>query len=162
MALLALPLAAACSDTTGPDAATLTGLSPAPASTGVATTTPLTFTFSRPMLAGMEQYLDLHQGGVGGPIVPMACSWDTGHTTLTCIPAMPLSPATQYTVHMGGGMSDANGRKMTMENWTTMGGQWATGGMMGGTHAGQPVGMMAPDWRHGPGDYGMLFVFSTG
>ncbi len=162
LAVLALALTAACGNPAGPDATSLTGISPAPAATGVAITTPLTLTFSRPMMPGMEQYVDLHQGGVGGLLVPMTCDWNAEQTTLTCTPAMPLSPATQYTVHMGGGMSDENGRKMTMENWTAMGAQWATGGMMGGTHAGQPVSMMAPGWRHGSGDYGMLFGFTTG
>lgn len=49
---------------------------------------------------------------------------------------------------------------MDMEDWTTTGGQWATGGMMGGTHAGQPVGMMGPGWKDGT-HYGMLLSFTT-
>jgi len=41
-----------------------------------------------------------------------------------------------------------------------MGGQWATSGMMGGTDAGQPVGMMGLGWMHRT-HYGMLFTFTT-
>ena len=101
------------------------------------------------MLAGMEQYMDLHQGGIAGPTVPMGCVWSPDQTTLTCTPATPLAAGTQYTIHVGAGMTDAQGGMMTMDGWTTMGGQWATGGMMGGTHAGQPMGMMGPGWKHG-------------
>jgi hypothetical protein len=161
LAFLALPFAAACGDPAGPEATTLIDISPAPAATGVATTTALTFTFSRPMMSGMEQYLDLHQGGIGGPVIPMSCGWDAGQTTLTCTPAAPLAPGTQYTVHLGTGMTDESGGMVTMQHWTGMGGQWATGGMMGGSHAGQATGMMGAPWRHGSDHYGMLFEFTT-
>jgi hypothetical protein len=57
-------------------------------------------------------------------------------------------------------MTDSQGHMMDMDNWTTMGGQWATSGMMGGTHAGQPVGMMGSGWMHGL-YFGMLFTFTT-
>jgi hypothetical protein len=57
-------------------------------------------------------------------------------------------------------MTDSQGHMMDLDNWTTMGGQWATSGMMGGTHAGQPMGMMGAGWTH-DGHYGMLFVFTT-
>ena len=44
---------------------------------------------------------------------------------------------------------------------TTMGGQWITGGMMGGSHAGGAWGMMGPGWRNSNGSYGMAFSFTT-
>lgn len=165
LALLAVPFMAACSegamhDSTN-DGPLLTDISPAPSATGVATSTRLSFTFSRPMMPGMEQYLDLHLGGIGGPVVPLTCGWNAGQTTLTCIPAAPLAPGTRYTVHMGGGMMDESGRMVSMEDLTAMGGQWATGEMVGGGHSGQPAGMMGPGWRHGSGHYGMLFEFTT-
>ena len=112
------------------------------------------------MMAGMEQYLDLHQGGIGGPTVPMSCNWSPDGATLTCTPTNTLAPGTGYTIHMGGGMTDAQGHMMDIDDWTTMGGQWATGGMMGGMHDGQPVGMMGSGWTYG-GHYGMLFTFTT-
>ena len=80
--------------------------------------------------------------------------------TLTCTPTNPLAAGTQYTIHVGGGMTDAQGHMMDLDSWTSMGGEWATGGMMGGTHAGQPIGMMGPGWMHGSA-YGMLFTFTT-
>ena len=41
-----------------------------------------------------------------------------------------------------------------------MGRQCAISGMMGGTHAGQPVSMMGEGWKDGT-HYGMLFTFAT-
>lgn len=160
LVLLASPLMAGCSDAGGPDSTTLVDVSPAPGATAVATSTTLSLTFSQPMMAGMEQYLDLHPGGIGGPVVPLTCGWNPEQTTLTCTPSAPLTPGTQYSIHMGGGMTDESGHMVNVQNWTTMGGEWATGGMMGGTHAGQPVGMMGSGWRHGT-DYGMVFEFTT-
>ncbi len=150
----------ACGDTAGPATAILTAVSPAPAAAAVAPSTTITLTFGQPMMAGMEQYMDLHQGGIAGPTVPMSCAWSPDGTTLTCAPTNPLAAGTQYTIHVGAGMTDTQGNMCTMDAWTTMGGQWATSGMMGGTHAGQPVGMMGAGWKHGS-YYGMLFTFTT-
>jgi Big-like domain-containing protein len=149
-----------CSDSSGPATAQLTAVSPTPAATAVAPSTTITLTFSAPMMTGMEQYIDLHQGGVSGPIVPMACTWSPDGTTVTCTPGAPLAGGTQYTIHMGAGMTDDQGHMMDLDEWTGMGGQWAMGGMMGGTHAGQPIGMMGAGWTHGT-HYGMLFSFTT-
>jgi hypothetical protein len=151
---------AACSDSTGPSTATLAAVSPAPAATAVTQSTTITLTFGQPMMAGMEQYMDLHQGSVGGSTVPMNCAWSSDQTTMTCTPTNPLAAGTQYTIHVGAGMTDGRGHLMDMDNWTTRGGQWANSGMMGGTHAGQPVAMMGPGWKQGT-HYGMLFTFST-
>ena len=149
-----------CNDSTGPAAATLSAVSPAPAASAVATSSTITLTFGQPMMAGMEQYMDLHQSGITGPTVPMGCAWSSNRTLLTCTPATPLAAATQFTIHVGAGMTDSQGHMMDMDEWATMGGQWATSGMIGGTHAGQSMGMMGPGWRHGA-YYGMLFTFTT-
>jgi hypothetical protein len=157
---IAVAVLGACSDSTAPATATLTAVSPAPAASAVATSSTITLTFGQPMMAGMEQYMDLHQGGITGATVPMSCAWSPDQTTLTCTPASPLAAATQFTIHVGAGMTDAQDHMMNMDDWITMGGQWATSGMMGGTHAGQPIGMMGAGWMHG-GHYGMLFTFTT-
>ena len=159
-AAIAAAAVGACSDPSGPATATLTAVSPVPAATAVAPSTTITLTFGQSMMAGMEQYMDLHQGGAAGPTVPMSCAWNTARTALICAPASPLAAGTQYTIHVGAGMTDAQGDMMDMDKWTTMGGLWATSGMMGGTHAGQPVGMMGPGWMYGTHS-GMLFTFTT-
>ena len=153
-------LISGCSDSTSPATGTLDAVSPAPAAAAVATSTAVALTFGQPMMAGMEQYVDLHQGGITGPVVPMNCAWSPDGTTLTCTPTNPLAPGTQFTIHCGAGVSDARGHMMDFGEWTTMGGQWVTNGMMGGMHDGQMVGMMGPGWKHGS-HYGMMFSFTT-
>jgi hypothetical protein len=161
----AAALLAGCSSgnspATAPATAALSSVAPAPAAIAVAPATAITLTFSQPMMAGMEQYVDLHHGGFGDPVVPMSCGWNGDRTVLTCTPGSPLASGTQYTIHVGAGMTDDHGDMMDLDNWTGMGGQWATGGMMGGgMHAGQPVGMMGQGWTQGT-HYGMLFTFTT-
>lgn len=135
----------------------LLSVSPRGGAIGVAATSGIVFTFNRPMMTGMEQYVVLHLGGVTGAELPMRCTWSGGQRTLGCRPDQPLAPATRFTVHLGGGMMDAEGRGVGMERFGMgMGGQWATGGMMGGQS-----GMMGAGWMHGNGSYGMLFEFTT-
>ena len=143
-----LVLLGACSDSAAPVAATLTAVSPTPAATGVAPTTTISMTFGQPMMAGMEQYVDLHDGDITGPTVPMTCGWNQAETTLTCAPTQSLDSLTTYTMHLGAGMTDAMGHRMSLADWTGRGGQWATGTMMGG------------GWTDGS-HYGMLFPFTT-
>ena len=84
----------------------------------------------------MEQYVDLHEGDFGGPLVPMACRWSGDGTLLTCTPQAPLKARTEYTVHMRGGMMDA-AAGMGMSGWGMP--------MMGAS-----------------GNHGMGFTFTTG
>jgi hypothetical protein len=158
---LAAAILAGCSDSTGASHASLTAVSPAPAATAVPATTPITLTFGQSMMSGMEQYMDLHQSNVAGPMVPMGCGWNPGRTVLTCMPTDSLTGGTHYTIHIGAGMSDAQGDMMDVSGWSTRGGQWATSGMIGGMHGGQPVGMMGSGWMDGSGHYGMTFGFTT-
>jgi hypothetical protein len=158
---------AACSDndTTAPGSdTTLEAVIPSAEATGVDPAGPITVRFSGPMGTGMEQYLDLHQGDIGGPIVQMNCAWSADRTTLTCAPGAPLQPGTSYTIHLGSGMMDGNGRPVeTEEHGLQMGGQPVTGQMMGGMHGGQASSMMGPGWRHAGDDHvGMAFTFETG
>src|SRR3972149_11478141 len=148
---------------TGPSETTsLVSVTPRGHASGVAQNAAMMFQFSGPMGAGMEQFFDLHMGDIGGPVVPMTCAWATDRTTLTCTPNAPLNPGTQYVMHIGGGMQDANGRPVEMEQYgMPMGGQWATQGMMGATHGEMPWSMMSPGWRHPNGSFGMVFSFFT-
>ena len=133
---LTTALLAACSSSTAPKTVSLASVTPSPGATDIPAATTVTASFTGAMMAGMEQYVDLHRGGVDGPIMPMTCLWNGDRTTLTCTPNSPLAGSTGYTIHMGAGMMDDQGGMMNMTNWTTTGGQWATSGMMGGTHGG--------------------------
>jgi hypothetical protein len=158
---------AACSDndTTAPGSdTTFEAVTPSAGATDVDPAGPITVRFSGPMGTGMEQYVDLHRGDIGGPIAPMNCAWSADRTTLTCTPGVPLQPGTGYTIHLGSGMMDGSGRPVEMEDHgRQLGGQPLTGQMMGGMHGDQPAGMMGTGWRH-PGDdhLGMAFRFETG
>ena len=139
----------------------LVAVSPDGGATGVSLGATMTMQFSGPMAAGMQQYVDLHDGTIAGPVHPMSCTWSADKTTLTCVPGTPLQDHTMYTLHLGAGMVAAGGGTVNMGPGTAMGGQWLTGGMMGGFHAGQPMSMMGGDWRGGNGSYGMIFPFTT-
>lgn len=140
----------------------LVAVSPAPGTTGVDPSGTITMTFSGAMLTSMMQYVDLHQGTIAGPVVPMTCSWSNDNTTLTCQPNQPLQPGTSYVLHMGGGMMNANGDPVDVEHHgMTIGGQPVSGGMMGGMHGGQGTGMMGSGWMDPDGHYGMEFTFTT-
>lgn len=129
---------------------------------GVSTTTSLSFRFAGPMAPDMEQYFDLHMGGLDGPVLPMSCGWSADRTVLTCTPGSPLLARTTYAVHVGGGMLDASGRPVSFDPYgPMMGGQWIAGGMMSGMHNGGSWGMMGSGWRHANGSFGMLFTFTT-
>lgn len=168
-AVIGLFLVAGCGssggDTTSPTPSSTELLTVAPAggSMGVSTATPVTMTFSGPMMAGMEQYLDLHLGDASGPLVPMACTWSSGRETLTCVPSQSLAPNTTYTIHMGGGLMDADDHPVDMQtHMAANGGEWFMPTMMGGMHAGMPMSGMGPGWKGMNGSYGMLFPFTTG
>jgi hypothetical protein len=167
MALAGASLAAAgCGSdgTSGPGTTTvLESVSPAGGATGVDPTGTMTMRFSGPMASGMQQYVDLHQGGVAGPIVPMSCALSADRTAITCTPGQPLQHGASYTLHLGSGMMDAGGHQADIEQPAMgMGGQAVTGGMMGGMHGGQPTGMMGADWSDpADGHLGVAFDFTT-
>lgn len=142
----------------GTEAATqLVSVSPRGGTTSVAVSTDIVLTFSQAMMVGMEQYMVLHQGSVSGSTSPMSCRWSDGQRTLTCRPGQPLAAGTRYTIHVGGGMMDSGGLRVgTNRNGMGMGGQWVTGGMMGGQ-----AGMMGSGWANTNGSYGMVFEFMT-
>lgn len=141
---------------------TLTLVSPSGGATNVEATAPVRVTFSGPMAQGMENYVDLHQGTAAGPTMPMTCVWSAERTTLACTHATPFAAGSSYTIHVGGGMMDANGHPIDMDAMVTaMGGVWLMPGMMGGMHAGQPMNMMGQGWQGANGSYGMMFTFIT-
>jgi hypothetical protein len=158
---------AACGggDSIGPSAAATTELVsvvPSGGSTGVSASGPMVMTFSRPMMAGMEQYVDLHQGDASGPLVAITCTWSADRLTLTCVPGQSLQANAPYTLHMGGGMMDADDHPVDMGHQSQTGGQWLMPGMMGGMHGGAPMSGMGAGWKGANGSYGMVFTFTTG
>ena len=146
----------------GAASAAFMSMTPGGGAMGVPVGTPLEFRWGTAMGAGMEQFVDLHMGDLSGSVVPMNCVWSGDRRTLVCMPTSPLEAGTQYMVHVGGGMVDANGQFVGMDMYGPgFGGQWIQGGMMGPGHAGMGWGMMGAGWRHSNGAYGMAFTFTT-
>jgi hypothetical protein len=139
----------------------VTAISPPGGAVDVDPAGAISITFSRPMQMGMEAYAALHQGSVTGPEIEGTWSWMDGGERLQFVPTAPLASATMHTVHLGGGMMDANGDRVGLDSCVTRhGGQWATGGMMGG---GMMAGgdMMGTGWQGADSTYGMLYTFTT-
>ena len=134
---------------------------PAGGSTGVDPTAPIVVSFTGMMQSGMEMYVALHEGDVTGLVVPGSWIWSGDRTTLTFAPDAPLKSHTRYTLHLGGGMKDGSGQPIDYSRCLSQyGGQWATGGMMGGGMMGDQ-NMMGRGWQGANGTYGMVFTFTT-
>lgn len=153
----------ACSRTaTGPTSAltALVSVTPAGGAASVAPSAPIVIAFSHAMAPGMEMYVSLHEGDVTGPAVSCVAIWSSDRATPTFTPWAPLTSATAYTLHVGGGMKDADGNPIDLTAHGMMGGQWASGSMMsgGGMMGGREMG---PGWLGSHGMYGMVFRFTT-
>jgi hypothetical protein len=154
------------SDTTAPDGQLTTLLSVAPAggTTNVDPNTTVTMEFGAAM--HQEMFVALHQEdmtGMYGPLVDGPWSWSQDRMHLTFTPDAALTPDTRYTVHVGGGMMDAEGHVIDLgEHGPGMGGQWITQGMMQGCAMQVCGGMMGQGWTHPDnGSFGMGFTFTT-
>ena len=161
LAVLAAVLAIACSDDSNNDpgtgaATTLDAVTIAAPTTAHPGGT-MTMGFNGTMMAGMEQYVDLHQGDTTGALVPMTCTMSTDRTMISCAPNAALTPGAQYTLHMGAGMVGSSGTPIDMSPGTGMGGTWMSSGMSGGHHG----SMMGSGWTDTHGHTGMLFTFTA-
>ncbi len=130
---------------------------------------PVVIAFSHAMNPAMAEYAVLHEGGVTGPEVAGTWAFSDDSLQLVFSHDQPLEPATQYTIHLGGGMMDADGNPVDIgEHGADMGGDWCTGEMLGGgmMSGGMGPGMgshMGDGWQGGPNSdtYGMIFTFTT-
>ncbi len=134
-------------------------------SVDVATGSTVTVRFDHSMNPVMSEYAAVHEGDLTGPEVAGIWAWSDNNMTLTFTPSQPFKPATTYMIHLGGGMMDAEGDHVNFgQHGPGMGGQWATGDMMGGGHMGAGPGgaHMGQGWEHPTnGSFGMVFSFTT-
>ena len=164
LATFTVLLAACSTSATAPAARTsLISVAPTGGSTAVSPSTVVTMTFDHAMMPGMQAYADLHTGSITGPVVSCVASWSSDSTTLTLTPMTPLAHGTMYTLHMGGGMTDAAGHVIDMSQYGPMvGGMWVDSGMMtGGGMMNSGHDEMGPGWQGTNGMYGMFFGFTT-
>ena len=134
----------------------LLSVSPRGGAAGVSSTPDIVLSFSGPMMPGMEQYLALHQGPLTGTEVPVSCIWSDDQETLTCRPTQPLAPTTVYTIHMKGGIVDANGEHVGMQRYGM-----PLGGELAGDATHHPLGSMGAGWHTPTWSRGMQFQFIT-
>lgn len=135
-------------------------------------TQPVVVEFDHPLMPYMSEYAALHEGDVTGPEIPGSWTWAEDYTRLVFTPAQPLKPATLYTIHLGGAMTDSQGRRVDLEeHGFGMGGEWAWEEMFEHMGSGMGHGMgtggtfdhphMDHDWQGPNGAYGMVFSFTT-
>lgn len=148
--------------------ATLLAVVPQGGSVDVDPNTTIVVTFDHAIHETMVEYAALHEGDVTGPEVPGTWALSEDGTELSFTPDEPLRPATQYTIHLGGGMTDDHGNHVNFDDHgMDMGGEWAmgsmmTGGDMGGGMMGGDHAHMGDGWQHPTnGSYGMVFTFTT-
>ena len=172
LVLIALSAAAlsGCDDdpTTLAAGAALLSVAPEGGASGVDPAAPVVLVFSHALAPAMADYAVLHQGDVAGPEVAGTWSLAADGTELVFTPETSLLPNTRYTIHVGGGMMDGQGRPVDLEtHGPHMGGAWATGAMMGsggmgGGMQGGGSGHMGEGWLHPHnGSYGMVSSFTT-
>lgn len=133
------------------------GVTPAANATSVDPSSPITIAFNRPMMAGMEMLIMLHDGTAVGPQVPGNASWSSDRTVLTFVPARALRSKATYVLHLSPNLKDGLGRGIDFVACANrVGGRPPSGGMMGG-------GMMGSGWQPGTGTWGqgMTFTFTT-
>lgn len=169
----AAAVAGACSETTTNPQVTeppaLLSVQPEGGAMDVSVGSDVVVTFDHALARGMEEYAALHEGTVTGPEVSGTWTLSEDGTVLTFVPSASLKPATTYVIHIGGGMTDANGDHVDLDmHGISMGGQWATQSMMTdgmggmGGMGGQTSDHMGAGWQHpSNGTYGMVFLFTT-
>ena len=150
----------------GAIAPTLVRITPASATTNVDPTSPVTITFSHPMMTGVEMLVVLHEGTVTGPQVAGTPRWSADRTVLTFTPSATLKAQTIYILHFSPSLQGANGQMINMGAGMTIGGQYVSSGMMGAAAAGMMngqwgPGMMGTGWKASDGTFGMFFTFTT-
>jgi hypothetical protein len=155
---------AGCDDPAVPEGdVVLLRVEPQGGATAVDLGTSVLITFDKPIMPVMVEYAALHSGDVTGPEVEGSWALSQNGTVLSFIPAAALTPATIYTVHLGGGMRGVHGEgvDLYMHGRNHMGGEWTPGSMMTGNGMVGEHPHMSDGWQHANGSYGMVFTFTT-
>lgn len=164
MAAVALGVAACDEGTTTLEPETmLLSVAPAGETVDVALDAPVVVTFDHAMHGQAPDYAAVHEGDVTGPEVSGSWMLEENGRVMRFTPSQGWRAGTDYTVHLGGGMIDAEGHMVDFESHgMSMGGMWTDGSMMsGGMMGGEQHPHMEEGWRHRNGSYGMLFKFTT-
>ena len=153
--------------TTLPPETALLSVAPEGGSLNVALDAPVVVSFNGPMHDHAMDYAAVHEGDVTGPPVEGTWVMEEEGRVMRFTPRHGWNAGTEYTIHLGGGMADAEGHMVDFESHGSgMGGMWADGDMMsGGMHGGMNGGQsdhMGSGWDHPEnGSHGMVFTFTT-
>lgn len=155
---------AACSGTPADVGTTaLLEVVPAAGATGVGAAAPIEVRFDRPVAAGSTFPIALQVGDCPGPVVMGVWSRTADGLGLRFEPAQPLDPTTQYSIHVGGGITDSEGSIVDLElHGPGLGGTWVTRDMVMGMMGMGMEQHSGPEWLYPNDMYGLAFVFTTG
>ena len=162
---LALALLA-CSDSPADVGTTaLLSVIPADGAADVSVQPVIEIRFDAPLASGATMLVALQLGDCPGPVVAGTWSLSPDGRVLSFAPAQPLHAGTRYSIHLGGGMTDAGGDVVDIGSGPGLGGMWVTEMMvmgMGGMGMGGMPAHAGPGWRGPNGFYGLAFAFATG
>ena len=122
--LLTLLLAACSTSTTLEVGSTaLLTTSPAAGASGVDANVEIVVRFDSPVSPGTNHPIALQVGDCPGPVVAGTWSRTADGMGLTFASTQPLDPSTRYTIHVGGGLTDADGAIINLDlNGPVLGG----------------------------------------
>ena len=159
-------LLAACSTSTPVEVGSTALLTTIPAAggAGVDVNAQIEVRFDSPIAPGAGHPIALQVGDCPGPVVAGTWSRTADGMGLRFTSTQPLDPSTRYTIHVGGGLTDADGAIINLDlNGLALGGTWVTLDMvMGMTGMGMGRSHSGPDWLYLNGMYGLAFAFNTG
>ena len=160
-------LFAACSGTPVEAGSTaLLAVIPAVGAVGVDVDAQIEVRFDSPIAPGAAHPIALQVGDCPGPVVAGTWSRTADGMGLRFAPTQPLDPSTQYTIHVGGGLTDVDGAVIDLDlHGPALGGTWVTLDMvMGMSSIGMGMGQShsGPEWLYLNGMYGLAFAFTTG
>ena len=160
-------LLAACSGTPVEVRSTaLLAVVPAVGAVGADVNAQIEVRFDSPVAPGAAQPIALQVGDCPGPVVAGTWSLSADGMGLGFAPTQPLDPSTRYTIHVGGGLTDADGAIIDLDlHGPALGGTWVTLDMVLGMSSlsmGMGPSHSGPEWLYLNGMYGLAFAFTTG
>ena len=156
---------AACSGTpTQVGSTALLTVVPAAGATNVDINAIIEVRFDNPVNPGTMQPIALQVGNCPGPVVMGTWVRTADGLGLRFEPLQPLDPATQYTIHVGGGVTGSEGAIVDLDlRGPALGGAWVTREMvLGMTGMGMSQTHSGQEWLSPNGMYGLAFIFTTG
>ena len=122
-------LLAACSASTPVEVGSTALLTTVPVAgaAGVDVNAQIEVRFDSPIAPGAGHPIALQVGDCPGPVVAGTWSRTADGMGLRFTPTQPLDPSTRYTIHVGGGVTDADGGIINLDlNGPALGGTWVT------------------------------------